>query len=103
MTTLSTADATSRLRELEGWTLDGNSIKKQFVFAGFPQAVDFVRHLVPHAEAADHHPDVLINYKRVTLIYSTHSEGGLTQKDFDGAKMAERVATELTKDTKRAK
>ena len=103
MTTLSTADTKSRLRELEGWTLDGNSIKKQFVFAGFPEAVDFVGHLVPHAEAADHHPDVLINYKRVTLSYSTHSEGGLTQKDFDGAKMAERVAAELTMDTKRAK
>ncbi len=93
MATLSTADAESRLRELTGWTLEGNAIKKQFVFAGFPEAVDFVARLVPHAEAADHHPDVLINYKRVTLTYSTHSEGGLTQKDFDGAKMAERAST----------
>jgi 4a-hydroxytetrahydrobiopterin dehydratase len=94
MGTLSTADAQSRLRELEGWTLEGNAIKKQFTFAGFPGAVDFVSRLVPHAEAADHHPDVLINYKRVTLTYSTHSEGGLTPKDFDGARMAERVAAE---------
>ena len=94
MGTLSTADAQSRLRELEGWTLEGNAIKKQFTFAGFPEAVDFVSRLVPHAEAADHHPDVLINYKRVTLTYSTHSEGGLTPKDFDGAQMAERVAAE---------
>jgi 4a-hydroxytetrahydrobiopterin dehydratase len=93
MTTLSTADAQSRLRELDGWTLEGNAIKKQFVFAGFPEAVDFVGRLVPHAEAADHHPDVLINYKRVTLTYSTHSEGGLTPKDFDGAKMADRIAS----------
>ncbi|HUE87401.1 MAG TPA: 4a-hydroxytetrahydrobiopterin dehydratase [Vicinamibacterales bacterium] len=94
MGTLSTADAQSRLRELDGWSLDANTIKKQFVFAGFPEAVDFVSRLVPHAEAADHHPDVLINYKRVTLTYSTHSEGGLTPKDFDGARMAERVAAE---------
>ena len=41
--------------------------------------------LAPEAEAADHHPDILINYKRVTLTYSTHSEGGLTDKDFAGA------------------
>ncbi len=58
----------------------------------FPAAVDFVNRLVPGAERADHHPDIQINYKRVTLSYSTHSEGGLTAKDFDGAKMAESVA-----------
>ena len=94
MATLNTADAQARLRELEGWTLEGDAIRKQFTFKGFPEAVDFVSRLVPHAEAADHHPDVLINYKRVTLTYSTHSEGGLTPKDFDGAKVADRVAAE---------
>ena len=45
---------------------------------------------MPIAEAADHHPDILINYKRVTLTYSTHSEGGLTEKDFEGAAAADR-------------
>jgi 4a-hydroxytetrahydrobiopterin dehydratase len=91
MTTLSREDAEARVRELPGWTLEGDAIRKQFVFRDFPQAVDFVTRLVPGAEAADHHPDILINYKRVTLTYSTHSEGGLTTKDFEGAKMAERV------------
>ena len=94
MPTLSRADAESRLATLTGWTIEGNAIRKQFVFNGFPEAVDFVSRLVPHAEAADHHPDVLINYKRVTLTYSTHSEGGLTPKDFDGARMADQVAAE---------
>jgi 4a-hydroxytetrahydrobiopterin dehydratase len=92
MATLSRSDAEARLRELPGWALEGDAIRKQFVFAGFPEAVAFVGRLVPGAEAADHHPDVLINYKRVTLTYSTHSEGGLTDKDFAGAKMAEQVA-----------
>lgn len=91
MTTLSRADAQARLRELSDWTLEGNAIRKQFAFRDFPQAVHFVTRLVPGAEADDHHPDILINYKRVTLTYSTHSEGGLTAKDFQGAKMAERV------------
>ena len=94
MATLTQEQAQSRIRELDGWTLDGNAIRRQYVFRGFPEAVDFVTRLVPHAEAADHHPDVLINYKRVTLTYSTHSEGGLTEKDFEGAKMADRVAAE---------
>lgn len=92
MATLSQSEAASRLQELSGWTLDGNAIRKQFVFRDFPEAVAFVQRLVPGAEAADHHPDILINYKRVTLTYSTHSEGGLTDKDFSGAQMAEQVA-----------
>ena len=92
MATLSQSDANTRLGSLSGWTLDGNAIRKQFVFRDFPEAVAFVQRLVPGAEAADHHPDILINYKRVTLTYTTHSEGGLTEKDFAGAHMAEQVA-----------
>jgi len=91
MATLNRAEAERRLTSLSGWTLDGNAIKKQFVLRDFPAAVAFVNRLVPGAEAADHHPDILINYKRVTLTYSTHSEGGLTEKDFEGAKMADSV------------
>jgi 4a-hydroxytetrahydrobiopterin dehydratase len=90
--TLTRTEAEQRVKTLEGWTLDGDAIKKQFTFKGFPEAVDFVSRLVPEAEAADHHPDIQINYKRVTLVYSTHSEGGLTGKDFAGAAMADRIA-----------
>jgi 4a-hydroxytetrahydrobiopterin dehydratase len=90
---LLTRDEVARnLSGLEGWTLDGSAIKKQFTFAGFPEAVAFVQRLVPDAEAADHHPDLTINYKRVTVSYSTHSEGGLTAKDFVGAKSADAAA-----------
>jgi 4a-hydroxytetrahydrobiopterin dehydratase len=92
MAKLSVAEAEQRLRSVHGWRLEGNQITKQFTFAGFPEAVRFVSSLVPEAEAADHHPDILISYKRVTLTYSTHSEGGLTDKDFAGAAMADRVA-----------
>jgi 4a-hydroxytetrahydrobiopterin dehydratase len=92
MPKLSREEIARRLQELKGWTLEGEAIKKQFTFSGFPEAVAFVDRLVPEAEAADHHPDILINYKRVTLTYSTHSEGALTDKDFAGAAMADRVA-----------
>jgi 4a-hydroxytetrahydrobiopterin dehydratase len=95
MATLTRAEAEQRLSQLQGWALDGNRITKQYTFADFPSAVDFVQRLVPGAEAADHHPDILINYKRVTLFYSTHSEGGLTEKDFEGARMADNVAAAL--------
>jgi 4a-hydroxytetrahydrobiopterin dehydratase len=81
-----------RMKTLTGWTLDGDAIRKQYTFADFPAAIAFVNRLAPEAERADHHPDILVNYKRVTLTYSTHSEGGLTDKDFAGAAAADRLA-----------
>ena len=92
MAKLSRDEIERRMKALNGWTLAGDAIRKQFTFKGFPEAVAFVDRLVPEAEAADHHPDITINYRRVTLSYSTHSEGGLTEKDFAGAQMADRVA-----------
>ena len=83
---LTDAEIQERLATLDGWTLDGNAIRKQYTLGGFPDAVAFVTRLAFDAEAADHHPDILINYKRVTLTFSTHSEGGLTDKDFEGAR-----------------
>ena len=92
MSKLSHAEAAQRIKGLDGWTLDGEAIRKQYTFKDFLEAVAFVNRLAPEAEAADHHPDILINYKRVTLTYSTHSEGGLTVKDFAGAATADRLA-----------
>ena len=89
---LSRSDIEARMPALIGWTLDGEAIRKQYTFKDFPAAIAFVNRLAPEAERADHHPDILINYKRVTLTYSTHSEGGLTDKDFDGAAVADRLA-----------
>jgi 4a-hydroxytetrahydrobiopterin dehydratase len=92
MPKLTTSDIQNRMKTLSGWTLEGDAIKKQFTFRDFPEAIAFVNRLAPKAEAADHHPDILVNYKRVTLTYSTHSEGGLTEKDFEGAAAADRIA-----------
>jgi 4a-hydroxytetrahydrobiopterin dehydratase len=93
MAILPSEEVDRQLKTLRDWTLEGRAIRKQFTFAGFPEAVAFVNRLVPEAEAADHHPDITINYRKVTLLYSTHDEGGVTQKDFDGAAMADRNAS----------
>jgi 4a-hydroxytetrahydrobiopterin dehydratase len=95
MTRITSDEAAVRLQNLPGWSLAGDAITRQFTFAGFPEAVAFIVRLGFAAEAADHHPDLLVNYKRVTVTYSTHSEGGLTDKDFDGAKGATTVAMEM--------
>jgi 4a-hydroxytetrahydrobiopterin dehydratase len=92
MAKMSSDEANRRAQKLPGWELDGAAIKRKFTFAGFPDAVAFVVRLGFTAEAADHHPDLLVNYKRVTVTYSTHSAGGLTDKDFDGAAAATKIA-----------
>jgi len=95
MTTIGEPEALRRLKVLPSWELDGASIRRKFTFAGFPDALAFVVRLGFDAEAADHHPDILVNYKRVTLTYTTHSEGGLTEKDFAGAAQANALAASM--------
>ena len=88
-------EAQRRLSELPGWALEGDAaIRRQFTFGGFPEAIAYVVRLGYAAEAVDHHPDILINYKRVTLTYTTHSAGGLTDNDFAGAAEATRIAAD---------
>jgi 4a-hydroxytetrahydrobiopterin dehydratase len=95
MAKIAQEDARLRLQKLPGWTLDGDAITRQFTFGGFPEAVAFIVRLGFAAEAVDHHPDLVVNYKRVTVTYSTHSEGGLTDKDFAGAEAATKIAIEM--------
>jgi len=92
MALLSEAEIAEQVKGLDGWTVEHGALQKTYVFAGFPEAVAFVGRLVPEAESADHHPDITINYRRVTLRWATHSEGGITLRDVDGARMADRHA-----------
>jgi 4a-hydroxytetrahydrobiopterin dehydratase len=90
---LTSEQAKTKLAGLTGWELSGNAIRRTFTFKDFAEAVSYVVRLGFAAEAADHHPDIAItNYKRVTLTYSTHDAGGLTEKDFEGAETATRLA-----------
>ena len=89
---LSSDQVGKKIEALKGWMVDGEAIRKQYTFDGFASAVAFVVRIGFDAEAADHHPDILLsNYKKVTLTFSTHSEGGLTERDFAGAEAADRV------------
>ena len=95
MALLTPQQIAERLKSVDGWSVDGKTIRKEYKFQDFPEAVLFVSALVPGAEDADHHPDIEIHYKRVILTYSTHSEGGVTEKDFAGAALADEVAGSL--------
>lgn len=68
------------------WKKD-KKLEKEFTFSDFVESVKFVDKIVPLAQAADHHPDILIHsYKKVKVMLFTHSENKITEKDYDLAK-----------------
>ena len=87
-TVLSDTQIQQALQQLPGWRTKGNAIERVFPFAGFVQAMEFVNHIAEAAEAVNHHPDILINYNKVTLTLVSHDSGGVTQRDI---KMAARI------------
>ena len=83
MALLSDEDIEGRLDRVEGWSRDGDSIKREFKFEDFQGSIDFVNRITPPAEEMNHHPDIAISWNKVELTLSTHSEGGLTESDFE--------------------
>jgi 4a-hydroxytetrahydrobiopterin dehydratase len=83
MARLTDDEINERLEALNGWERDGDAIRKEFDKGDFKGSVDFVNRLLPEAEEMNHHPDLEISWKTVTVTLSTHSEGGLTSADFD--------------------
>ena len=75
-----------------GWEREGDALKHEFEFANFVGSVDFVNRLTPIAEEMNHHPDLSISWNKVTVSLSTHSEGGITENDFELAAKIDSVA-----------
>jgi 4a-hydroxytetrahydrobiopterin dehydratase len=69
------------LQTLPGWKKNGNVIQRAFEFPSFAGAMIFVNKIAQAAEAANHHPDILINYNKVILTLVSHDSGGVTQRD----------------------
>ncbi|MBO0720128.1 MAG: 4a-hydroxytetrahydrobiopterin dehydratase [Blastocatellia bacterium] len=77
------------LSQIGDWRREGDLLLRDFKFANFKGALEFVNRVAAEAEAMDHHPDILIHgWNNVRLSLMTHSEGGLTEKDFQ---LAERI------------
>jgi len=83
MTRLTNAQIARRLKQVRGWKHEGAEIRKTYVKKDFVHAMAFVNAVALLAEKANHHPDIDIRWNRVLLRLSTHSAGGLTQKDLD--------------------
>jgi 4a-hydroxytetrahydrobiopterin dehydratase len=81
------------LGNLPGWSRRGDVITKTYQFRTFMSGIDFVVSVAKAAEAADHHPDLDIRYTKIVCSLSTHSAGGITQKDLDLAKQMDKLGT----------
>lgn len=70
------------METVPGWENNGKEIARTYKFKDFAEALAFVNRVGALAEAADHHPDIDIRWNKVRLTLTTHSAGGLTDKDF---------------------
>jgi pterin-4a-carbinolamine dehydratase len=86
------AQITERLGTLQGWSRSDNAIRRTYETDGWPITLMLVNALGFIAEAADHHPDLVVGYRRVTVTLSSHSAGGVTAKDFELAEKFDQVA-----------
>lgn len=91
MAKLSKKEIQGKLKVLKDWQIKGQAIVKTFTLPSFKDAISFVTKVADLAEAANHHPDMLIQYNKVTLTLSTGSEGGVTEHDINLAAQIEKT------------
>jgi 4a-hydroxytetrahydrobiopterin dehydratase len=89
---LGDAEIEERLAGLSGWRRSGEAIEKEFKRGDFVGSVRFADSLVEPAEEMNHHPDLAISWDTVKVTLSTHSEGGLTESDFELAAKIDALA-----------
>jgi 4a-hydroxytetrahydrobiopterin dehydratase len=92
MPLLTDEEIQSRLEGLEGWEREGDALRRRFKFADFKESIDFVNRITPEAEEMNHHPDLAISWNTVDVTLSTHSQGGITENDFELASRIDPLA-----------
>jgi 4a-hydroxytetrahydrobiopterin dehydratase len=85
-TKLTEEELKTSLEDAPEWSEVSEAIQRTFQFDDFVGAMEFVNKVADAAEAAQHHPDILIRYNKVTLTLATHDAGGITDRDFSLAK-----------------
>jgi 4a-hydroxytetrahydrobiopterin dehydratase len=89
MKKLTDAQISSSLAALADWSVKDAKLHREYKFSDFKRAIDFIVGAVPGIEKMDHHPEWANVYNRVTVDLTTHSAGGITQKDFELAALLE--------------
>jgi 4a-hydroxytetrahydrobiopterin dehydratase len=88
---LTEAEIQKQAKVLSDWTVKDSKLQITRTFKNFIEAIEFVNKLVEPAESAGHHPDIEISYNKVKITLTTHDAGGLTQPDFDVARVISQI------------
>ncbi len=91
MAKLSDQEIQKALGELKRWKRNGAAIERTFEFPSFMPGIEFVNKVARAAEEANHHPDITINYNKVTMSLTSHDSGGVTARDVKMAKKIDEV------------
>ena len=94
MPKLSEPEILDRLPIAKGWERHGDMLVRSWLFSSFRRALEFVNQVAGLAEKLDHHPEIVLSYREVRLQLSTHSDGGLTERDFEMASELNTVPTD---------
>jgi len=93
MAVLSKDEITEKLKSVDGWNLENNQITKEYKFKDFISALDLLNKIGSAAEEMNHHPDLFLHsWNKLKISISTHSEGGVTERDFKLAKKIESLS-----------
>ncbi len=82
MPKLSEPEILAKMPMAKGWERHGDMLIRSWQFPSFRRALEFVNQVAALAEKSDHHPDIILSFRKVRLELSTHSDGGLTDRDF---------------------
>ncbi len=93
MALLSSHEIMDKLKNVDNWNFDNNQILSDYQFKDFKEALSFVNKVGEEAEKLNHHPDIFLHsWNKVKITISTHSEGGVTEKDFKLAVIIDKLA-----------
>jgi 4a-hydroxytetrahydrobiopterin dehydratase len=93
MLLLSSNEIMQNLKNIENWSFDNNQIHCDYHFKDFKEALNFVNNVGGEAEKMNHHPDIFLHsWNKVKITVSTHSEGGVTEKDFRLAEIIDKLS-----------
>ena len=80
MALLAQTEIQSAVAKLEGWTYSDNAIHKTITFDSYMDGIGFVNQLAEHAEAINHHPDLTVGWCKVSVTFTSHDQGGVTDQ-----------------------
>ncbi len=89
---LTTDEIKDLLYQFKGWVQEGEYLRQSYRFPGFSNAIDFVNRVAEAAEQMNHHPEILIQFNKVSITLTSHDVKGITRRDFKMAEAVDRLA-----------